>query len=286
MFIWKVSLVITQEEDNTNGRNFTFIRQQRLVFTVQVDHRRGFKCLVNCAQHKIKEQHNKTVCFKWIIWQLGYLHLQVLEKTDGLIGCCLLLLHLVVLQGSLQKEEDLTAGSFVINDHIQMYGYQVGQLTILHNITWMASSASIEQCSFTGGRDSSWFRIRGSKFAHTRYATPQLLEQDFLFRDLGDVAVLDLGCVAQLLSLDPLSCQARGTRYTASLTTMWMSKWPGPMPVRYMLLDPFEPCYSPTSMVNHSQFLCTYHPTWKRLWQSRSQRSWTWHQQSFRHRQP
>ena len=42
--------------------------------------------------------------------------------------------------------------------------------------------------------------------------------------NLGDVAVLDLSCVAQLLSLDPLRCQARGTRYIAPVTTMWMSK--------------------------------------------------------------
>ena len=32
-----------------------------------------------------------------------------------------------------------------------------------------------------------------------------------MFRDLGDVAVLDLGSVAQLLPLDPLRSQARGT---------------------------------------------------------------------------
>ena len=30
-------------------------------------------------------------------------------------------------------------------------------------------------------------------------------------KDLGDVAVLDLGSVAQLLPLDPLRSQARGT---------------------------------------------------------------------------
>ena len=107
-----------------------------------------------------------------------------------------------------------------------------------------------------------------------------------LVEDLGDVAVLDLGCVAQLLSLDPLRCQAKGTRYIATVATMWMSKWPGPMLVRYMLLDLFEPFTSPTSLVDHSHLIFTYHPAWKRRWQSRSQRSWTWHQQSFRHRQP
>ena len=40
-------------------------------------HWKGIKCLVNCAQHKIKEQHNKTVCYKWIIWQLGILSFNI-----------------------------------------------------------------------------------------------------------------------------------------------------------------------------------------------------------------
>ena len=65
-----------------------------------------------------------------------------------------------------------------------------------------------------------------------------------------------------------------------------MGKWPGPVLVRYTLLDLFELFTSPTSMVDHSHLIFTYHPTWKRRWQSRSQRFWTWHQQSFRHRQP
>ena len=67
---------------------------------------------------------------------------------------------------------------------------------------------------------------------------------------------------------------------------MGMGKWPGPILVRYMLLDLFEPFTSPTSMVDRGHLTFTYHPTWKRRWQSRSQRSWTWHQQSFRRRQP